>query len=154
MLLALLVGACVAGLLGGREAFAGAHTSASAVRVRITGNRIVGLYPGATKALILTLRNLDPRRGVLVRNIRVRDIATSSRRCPPARGNLRFRQYSGPAIRIPARGARIVKVLVWMPNPVADGCKRVLFTLRYSAETLVQRRRGSSIPANPWRRVR
>jgi hypothetical protein len=106
--------------------------------VRITGNRISGLYPGVSKELILTLQSSDHRHSILVRRVRVRDIATTNRRCAPTRRNLAIRQYKGAPIRIPPRQARRVTVLLVMPNTVSVACERAMFSLRYTAEARIK----------------
>jgi hypothetical protein len=102
--------------------------------VQIVSNRVVGLYPGATKGMILTLRNPNRNRSISIRGIRVRDVATSRRGCAPSVRNLQIRQYAGPAIHVPAGGTRNVKVLLAMPNTAVDACQRATFRLRYSLQ--------------------
>jgi hypothetical protein len=106
--------------------------------VRITGNRVRGLYPGVSKELILTLQSSDHRHNIVVRRVRVRDIATSNRRCAPTRRNLAIRQYKGAPIRIPPGQARRVTVLLVMPNTVSVACERVMFSLRYTAQARIK----------------
>ena len=106
--------------------------------VRITGNRISGLYPGVSKELILTLQSSDHRHSILVRRVRVRDIATTNRRCAPTRRNLAIRQYKGAPIRIPPGQARSVTVLLFMPNTVSVACERAMFSLRYTAQARIK----------------
>jgi len=105
---------------------------------RITGNRISGLYPGVSKELILTLQSSDHRHTILVRRVRVRDIATTNRGCAPTRRNLAIRQYRGAPIRIPPGQARSVTVLLVMPNTVSVACERAMFSLRYSAQARIK----------------
>jgi hypothetical protein len=106
--------------------------------VRITGNRISGLYPGVSKELILTLQSSDHRHSIVVRRVRVRDIATSNRRCAPTGRNLAIRQYKGAPIRIPPGQARRVTVLLVMPNTVSIACERAMFSLRYTAQARIK----------------
>jgi hypothetical protein len=101
---------------------------------RIVSNRVVGLYPGARKDLILTLRNPNRNRSIRIRRLRVRDVATTRRGCAPSPSNMRIRQYAGPAIRIPAGGTQRVRVLLTMPNTVANACQRATFKLHYSLQ--------------------
>ena len=101
--------------------------------VRITSDPVLGLYPGMTKELVLTLRNSVPRRSILVRRVLVRDVGTTRAGCAPSPRNLTIRQYHGAALRIPPRGSRRVTVLLSMPNTVADACQRAGFKLRYTA---------------------
>ena len=105
--------------------------------VRITGNRISGLYPGVSKELILTLQSSEHRHSIVVRRVRVRDIATTNRSCAPARRNLAIRQYKGAPIRIPPGQARSVTVLLSMPNTVADACQWATFRLHYTAQARI-----------------
>ncbi len=107
--------------------------------VRITGNRVLGLYPGMSKKLTLTLRSSDRRHSIVVRRVRVRDIATTNPGCAPSRRNLAVRQYKGAAIRIPPGGARRVTVLLSMPNTVSDACQRTVFRLRYTAQARIRK---------------
>jgi hypothetical protein len=106
--------------------------------VRITDNRVTGLYPGVSKELILTLQSSDNRHSIAVRHIRVRDIATTHRGCAPTRRNLAIRQYKGAPIRIPPGQARSVTVLLSMPNTVSDACQRAAFRLRYTAQARIK----------------
>jgi len=106
--------------------------------VRITGNRVSGLYPGVSKELILTLQSSDHRNSIVVRRVRVRDIATTNRGCAPTRRNLAIRQYKGAPIRIPPGQARRVTVLLVMPNTVSVACERAMFSLRYTAQARIK----------------
>ncbi len=127
-------------VLGDRTGAAGWQLvpSGSSPLVRITSNRVTGLYPGVPKELILTLHNSDPKQGIVVRRVRVRDIATSNRGCAPARRNLAIRQYKGAPIRIPPGQTRTVSALLSMPNTVSDTCQRVTFKLRYTARAQLE----------------
>jgi hypothetical protein len=106
--------------------------------VRITGNRVRGLYPSVSKELILTLQSSDHRHSIVVRGGRGRAIATTTRGCAPARRNLALRQYKGAPIRIPPGQARIVTVLLSMPNTASDACQRAPFRLRYTAQARIK----------------
>ncbi len=130
-------------LLGDRTASAGWQLvpSGSSPLVRITSNRVTtGLYPGVSKELILTLHNTDPEHDIVVRHVRIRDIATTKRGCAPTRRNLAIRQYKGAAIRIPPGQTRTVSALLSMPNTVSDACQRVTFKLRYTARARFEER--------------
>jgi hypothetical protein len=123
-------------LLGDRTAAAGWQLvpSGSSPLVRITSNRVTtGLYPGVSKELILRLQNSDPKHAIVVRRVRVRDIATTNRGCAPSRRNLAIRQHKGAPVRIPPGQTRTVSALLSMPNTVADACQRATFKLRYTA---------------------
>ena len=106
--------------------------------VRITDNRVIGLYPGVSKELILTLQSSDRKHSIVVRRVRVRDIATTNRSCAPVRRNLAIRQYKGAPIRIPRGQARRVTVLLFMPNTVSVACEQVTFSLRYTAQARIK----------------
>ena len=103
--------------------------------VRITSRRVGSLYPGAEKVLTLTLRNPNPRHGVDVKRVRVRNVGTTKRGCAPSRRNLRIRQPRARTIRIRPRGIHRVTALLTMPNTVANACQGAVFRLRYSART-------------------
>ena len=106
--------------------------------VRITDNRVIGLYPGTSKELILTLHSSERKHSIVVRRVRVRDIATTHRGCAPKRRNLAIRQYRGAPIRIPPGQARSVSVLLFMPNTVSVSCERATFRLRYTAQARIK----------------
>ena len=127
-------------LLGDRTGAAGWQLvpSGSSPLVRITDNPVTDLYPGVSKELILTLHNSDPKHGIVVRRVRVRDIATTNRGCAPARRNLAIRQYKGAPVRIPPGQTRTVSALLSMPNTVSDACQRVTFKLRYTARARLE----------------
>jgi hypothetical protein len=143
--LALLAVATAAAVLGARGAVArwqpASARSDGSGRVRITSNRVLGLYPGARKRLILTLHNRDTRHSVRIRRIRVRDVATTKRGCAASRRNLRIRQYRGRMLTLPPRGRRRVVLQLTMPYTVANACQRATFKLRYTAQTAVKSRR-------------
>jgi hypothetical protein len=106
--------------------------------VRITDNHVIGLYPGVSKELILTLQSSDPKHGIVVRRVRVRDIGTTNRGCAPARRNLAIRQYRGAPVRIPPGQTRTVTVLLTMPNTVSDACQGATFSLRYTVQARIK----------------
>src|SRR5439155_1533534 len=106
--------------------------------VRITDNRVIGLYPGTSRELILTLHSSERKHSIVVRRVRVRDIATTHRGCAPKRRNLAIRQYRGAPIRIPPGQARSVSVLLFMPNTVSVSCERATFRLRYTAQARIK----------------
>lgn len=114
---------------GWRPASARSHASGP---VRVTSSRVRGLYPGAKKTLILTLRNSDRKHGVVVRRVRVVDAATTKRGCKASRRNLQIRQPTFRVFRLgPARRRRLAARLT-MPNTVANACQGAVFRLRYS----------------------
>jgi hypothetical protein len=107
--------------------------------VRITSKRVDSLYPGAKRTLILTLRNPNPKHGIEVRRVRVRNVGTSKRGCAAGRSNLRIRQPRARMFRIRPRGVRKVTALLTMPNTVADACQGAVFKLRFSAQARTRR---------------
>lgn len=127
-------------VLGKRTGAAGWQLAPSGASplVRITSNRVLGLYPGMSKELTLTLRNSNRRHSIVVHRVRVRDIATTNPGCAPSARNLAIRQYRGAAIRIPPGRARSVTVLLSMPNTVSDVCRRAVFSLRYTSRARMQ----------------
>jgi len=112
--------------------------SRSSSLVRITDNHVSGLYPGVSKELILTLQSSDHRHSIVVRRVRVRDVATSNRGCAPTRRNLTIRQYRGAPIRIPPGQSRTATVLLVMPNTVSVACERATFRFRYRAQARIK----------------
>ena len=138
ILLALLPLAAIAVLAGVRNASAhwqrASARSVGSPRVRITSNRVTGLYPGATGNLVLTLRNRSRHR-LVVRRIRVRIVSTTKPGCEPSPSNLAIRQPSRRKLRLRPRGRRRVTVQMAMPNSVADACQGAVFKLRYTART-------------------
>ena len=102
--------------------------------VRITSKPVGGLYPGAKRALVLTLRNRNSKHGVEVRRVRVRNVGTTKRGCAPAAHNRGLRQPRAQIFRVRPRGVRRVTALLIMPNTVAETCQGAVFKLRYSAQ--------------------
>ena len=130
-------------VLGDRTGAAGWQLvpSGSSSLVRITSNHDTsGLYPGVSKELILRLQNSDLKHGIVVRRVRVRDVATTNRGCAPTRRNLAIRQYKGASVRIPPGQARTVSALLSMPYTVSDACQRATFKLRYTARARFEER--------------
>jgi hypothetical protein len=128
-------------VLGDRTGAAGWQLvpSGSSPLVRITSMRVPsGLYPGVSKELILKLQNSDPKHSIVVRRVRVRDIATTKKGCAPVRRNLAIRQYRGVPVRIPPGQTRTVSALLSMPNTVADACQRATFKLRYTVRARLE----------------
>ena len=119
------------------------QTGGTNARVAIPASgHVRNLYPGAQRKLVLTLHNTDRRRTVVVGRVGVRTTATTRRGCKPSLRNLRIRQYTGPALRIPPRRARRVAVMLTMPSTVADACQRAIFKLRYAARIWARRGLG------------
>jgi len=106
--------------------------------VRITSNRISGLYPGVSKELTLTLQSSDHKHSIVVRRARVRDIGTTKRDCAPTRRNLAIREYSGAPVQIPPGQVRRVTVRLFMPNTVSVACEHATFSLRYTAQARIK----------------
>jgi hypothetical protein len=102
--------------------------------LRMAGNRIDQLFPGAQRKLILTLKNTS-KHPVRVLALRVRDLGTTRRGCAPTRRNLRISRQTSQAFRLPPRAARTVAFTLTMPNTVANACQHAVFDLRYEALT-------------------
>ncbi len=137
-LLALLPLAAIALLAGVRNASAhwqqASARSVGSVRVRITSNRVTGLYPGVTKQLVLTLRNRT-RHSLTVRRIRIRIVSTTRPGCATSPSNLTIRQPTKRKLRLHPRERRKVSASISMPNSVADACQGAVFKLRYTPQT-------------------
>lgn len=138
ILLALLPLAAIAALAGVRNVSArwqqASARSVGSPRVRITSNRVTGLYPGAIRKLVLTLHNRSHRR-LLIRRIRVRVVGTTKPGCKVSPRNLAIRQPSLRILRLRRGGTRRFTVRMTMPNSVADACQGAVFKLRYAAGT-------------------
>jgi hypothetical protein len=113
---------------GWRPASAASHGSGP---VRVKSNRVRGLYPGATRRLILTLRNSDRKHGFVIRRVKVREVATTKRHCKPSARNLRIHNPTFRAFRLEPGRSRGVAALLAMPNTVVDACQGAVFSLRY-----------------------
>jgi hypothetical protein len=137
-LLALLPLAAIAVLVGVRNASArwqeASARSVGSPKVRITSNRVTGLYPGATRGLVLTMHNRSHRR-LAVRRVHVRVVSTTKPGCSPSPGNLTIWQPSPGRFHLRSGGTRSVIVLMAMPNGVAGACQGAVFKLRYTART-------------------
>jgi hypothetical protein len=138
VLLALLPLAGIALLIGVRNASAhwqqASARSVGSPRVRITSNRVTGLYPGATQKLVLTLHNRSHRR-LAVRLVRVRVVSTTKPGCGASPTNLTVQQPPRRTLRLRPGGSRQIAVQMTMPNSVADACQGAVFKLRYTAKT-------------------
>src|SRR5204863_446583 len=108
--------------------------SGSSGRVKITSNRVTGLYPGATKQLVLTLRNRTHRR-LAVQRIRIRNVSTTKDGCAASVDNLAIKQPVRRTLRLQPGGRRRITVPVSMPNRVAEACQGAVFRLHYTAQT-------------------
>jgi hypothetical protein len=107
--------------------------------VRITSDPVLGLYPGVSKDLTLTLHNSVARRSVIVSRIHVRDVATTKTGCAASPLDLVIRQHQGGSVRIPPGRTRAVTAILAMPNTVSDACQQARFKLRYTAHAAVVR---------------
>src|SRR5262249_22636352 len=129
-LLALLALVAAIAAVGTGDAFARWDAAATQVtgggHVRITSNRVAGLYPGAHRRLLLMLHNTDRRR-LSIGRVRVSIIATTKPGCRPSQRNLRIRQYRGPAFTIPPHSTRRLSLKLRMPNTVANTCQHAVF---------------------------
>jgi hypothetical protein len=99
--------------------YASARSHATGL-LRIRGNRIDQLFPGARRKLILTVKN-NSKHTVRVLALRVRNVGTTKRGCAPTRRNLRISRKRSHAFRL--------------PNTVANACQHAVFDLRYEALT-------------------
>jgi len=138
ILLALLALAGIATLIGVHNAFArwrpASARSVGSAKVQITSNRITGLYPGATKRLVLKLRNRTRRR-LAVQRIGIRVVSTTKPSCAASPSNLTIRQPKKRLLRLRPRGRSKAIASISMPNSVADSCQDAVFKLRYTAKT-------------------
>jgi hypothetical protein len=138
ILLVLLPLAAMAVLVGVRNASArwqqASARSVGSPRVRITSTRVTGLYPGATRKLVLTLHNRSHRR-LVVGTVRVRIVSTTKPGCAASPANLAVRQPARRKLRLRPGGSRRITLRMTMPNSVADACQGAVFKLRYTAKT-------------------
>jgi len=138
ILLALLSLAGTTTLVGVHNAFArwqpASARSVGSAKVQITSDRITGLYPGATKRLVLTLRNRTRRR-LAVQRIAIRIASTTQPGCAASPSNLTIRQPKNRLLRLRPRGRSKAIASISMPSSVADSCQGAVFKLRYTAQT-------------------
>jgi len=107
-----------------------AGSSGSSIRVR---GHVVGLYPGARKAMRVRIGNRSTR-AVLVTGIKVRSGDAS----PACLGtNLRFRPLRAPIV-VGAGASKTTQLRVRMRRSAPDACQGARFPLRF-AVTAVQR---------------
>jgi hypothetical protein len=103
-------------------------------RVQIASTRVIGLYPGAQRRLLLVLGNGDARRSAFVGRILVSVVSTTKTGCAPTAQNLRVNPYVGPQLTIPPHSTRRLMLDVTMPNTVSNACQQAIFNLRYTAQ--------------------
>jgi hypothetical protein len=96
--------------------------------IKIRGS-VNGLYPGASKRLLLRLHNRS-RRDLIVTSIRAR-VADASRRCPARNLKVRTKRVHR---RVPGRATRRVGYRVGMIVHARKSCQDARFPLRYRAE--------------------
>jgi hypothetical protein len=120
----------LAGMLATVPASGG--TDGSELRFRVTGS-VSGLYPGARRSMRVKIRN--PFRGAIV----VRSVTAQVRRARRAcsGSNVEVRPFRG-RVRVPARGARVVGLLVRMPATAADECRGARFPLVFRARAALR----------------
>ncbi len=95
-------------------------------RLAVSGS-VVGLYPGATLPLALTVVN---GRGTPVTLLSVTtSVANASKACTKA--NLVVSAYTGGAVVVPADGQVVVVVQASMPHGTGDACQGAVFDLTY-----------------------
>jgi hypothetical protein len=98
----------------------------------INATTVTGLYPGATKTLVLSITNpysFDLNVTALSASL----ASTSSALCTASSTNLAVRAYQGPpALPIRVKSSRTLTVgsiPLFMPNTVATACQGVTFTI-------------------------
>jgi hypothetical protein len=92
-----------------------------------------GLYPGARRAMKVTIRNPFRRRLELV-SVRA-SVGRARRACSGA--NLEVRPFRG-RLRIARRQRRVVRLLATMAPTAAEECKRARFPLRFRARGVLR----------------
>jgi hypothetical protein len=102
------------------------------VKFRLSGS-VEGLYPGARRAMKVTVRNPFARTMRLV-SIQAR-VGRAKRACSGQ--NLEVRPFRG-RLRIPARRRRVVRLLVAMAPTAAEECKRARFPVRFRAKGVLR----------------
>jgi hypothetical protein len=102
------------------------------VRFRLSGS-IEGLYPGARRAMKVTVRNPFVRTMELV-SVRA-GVERAGRACSGQ--NVVVRPFRG-RLRIPARRRRVVRLLVAMAPTAAEECKRARFPVRFRARGVLR----------------
>jgi hypothetical protein len=107
------------------------HPSPIRIRVSPTGK----LYPGARRALGLSLANPNPF-AIKVRTIRGRVVSTSKRGCTPGATNLMVLPYRGRLPLAVAAGSRrdAGQLEIFMPNSVVDACQGARFVIHIDAD--------------------
>ena len=108
------------------------HDSAAQrpVRFSVTG-KAVGLFPGATRPLRVTVKN-PHRFGIVVTDISVRVGADRSRWTCWPRSYIRGPQKA-PRVTVPARGSRRITLRIAMSHRAPDACQRATLPMHLSA---------------------
>jgi hypothetical protein len=104
--------------------------------VSISSSAVTGLYPGATKPLIVRVKNTYAY-PIKVPVLKTTLAAVTTRPgCAGTRANLLVSR-SGGAITIKPRKTAAVVMTVVMPASVADACQGATFTLTFTARAVL-----------------
>jgi hypothetical protein len=99
----------------------------------LNATTVSGLYPGAVRALALSVRN-PYQFDIQVTDLSAALTATSNPACAATAANLVARPYLGPPtlpLTVPGGQVRAAGVIpLAMPNTVANACQNTTFTLR------------------------
>jgi hypothetical protein len=103
--------------------------------VSVTSSPVTGLYPGASKALTLRIKNAYPY-PVRITAVKTRLAATTSRAgCAGTRTNLLVSRKAGLILIKPKKTASVVMTVV-MPATVADACQGAMFRITFAARAV------------------
>jgi hypothetical protein len=109
-----------------------ASTSNSSDTFGVTATTVTGLYPGATRNLVLTLTN-PYSFDIKVTDLSASLAGTSSPACAATAANLTVRPYQAPPslpVTLTANQVKAVGAIpLVMPRTVANGCQGATFTL-------------------------
>jgi len=103
--------------------------------VSVTATSATGLYPGATRATTLQIKNTYPY-PIKITAVRAKVAAATSRPgCAGTRTNLTV-THRGRAFTINPRKAAPVIMTVVMPRTVADACQGATFKITFTARAV------------------
>jgi hypothetical protein len=109
------------------------NTNSGGDTFAISATTVTGLYPGATRSLVLTLSN-PYSFDIKVTDLSATLTGTSSAGCPASSANLVVGRYQGPpALPLTIAGSTIKPagaIPLSMPRTVFNACQGVTFTLR------------------------
>ena len=120
----------LAGMLATVPASGG--TVGSELRFQVSGS-VTGLYPGARRSMRVKIRN-PFKRAIVVRSDTAQ-VRRARRGCSGS--NVEVRPFRG-RVRVPAQGARVVRLLVRMPVTAADECRGARFPLVFRARAALR----------------